>query len=182
MGQLVKIEISSEPEPEIYTVENVLRRKAYGSNVSHLMKWKGYPSNLNTWEPSENVKHLDLIKLFEEDREQNIGNSNGKSFRKSYSDAIGKIWDVEEVVKKRVKKGEVEYYLKWKGLEDVYNTWEPRKTVKHDNIVKRFEAEERKSLKAKKRKQSVNLEKIGNENSEITPKESRKKLKLIEDP
>jgi hypothetical protein len=182
--QLLNTENSSEPEPEIYTVENVLRRKANGSNVSYLLKWKGYPSNQNTWEPSENVKHLDLIKLFEEDREQNLGNSNSKSksFRKSYSDAIGKIWDVEEVVKKRVKKDEIEYFLKWKGLEDVYNTWEPRKSVKHDNVVKQFEAEERKSLKAKKRKQSVKLEKVDNENSEISPKKSRKKLKLIEDP
>lgn len=52
-------------------------------------------------------------------------------------------------MKKRIKNGEVEYFVKWKDTEECYNTWEPRKMVKHSKVVKEFESQEKASLKLK---------------------------------
>ena len=35
-------------------------------------------------------------------------------------------YEVEKIIEKRIKKGKVEYYVKWKGWDDEGdNTWEP---------------------------------------------------------
>ena len=35
-------------------------------------------------------------------------------------------YEVEKIIDKRIRKGAVEYYVKWKGWEDPSdNTWEP---------------------------------------------------------
>ena len=50
-----------------YEVEKIVdkRTNIYGL-VEYLVKWKGYPSSENTWEPKKNLKRLEhLIKEFE---------------------------------------------------------------------------------------------------------------------
>lgn len=36
------------------------------------MKWKGYPHNDNTWEPSDNLDCPELIRAYEENRQKEI--------------------------------------------------------------------------------------------------------------
>uniref|UniRef100_A0A672FMJ7 Chromobox homolog 7b n=1 Tax=Salarias fasciatus TaxID=181472 RepID=A0A672FMJ7_SALFA len=44
--------------------------------------------------------------------------------------AIGEqVFAVESIVKKRVRKGNVEYLLKWKGWPPKYSTWEPEEHI-----------------------------------------------------
>jgi transposase InsO family protein len=45
------------PEGDIYTVENIVRHKGRRGSpqLRYLIKWKGYPSSENTWEPLENI-------------------------------------------------------------------------------------------------------------------------------
>jgi len=145
--------LNEQTEEKIYTVENVLRKRFSGKQSYYLIKWKGYSSKQNTWEPSENVEQLDLVKFFEEQRikSQNERSSSKKSLKRSYYDAIGEIWEVEQVVRKRMRKGEIEYFLKWKDADDCYNTWEPRKKVTHSKAVKAFEKQEKASLKLKEK-------------------------------
>merc|ERR1712018_1086747 len=107
-----QIKIEKQVEEKIYTVENVLRKRITGKKSYYLIKWKGYSSKQNSWEPSENVEHLDLVKFFEEQRKKHQSESScKKSLKRSYYDAIGEIWEVEQVVRKRIKKGEIEYFL-----------------------------------------------------------------------
>ena len=50
-----------------YEVEKIVdkRTNIYGL-VEYLVKWKGYPSSENTWEPKKNLKRLEhLIKEYE---------------------------------------------------------------------------------------------------------------------
>src|SRR5437762_785433 len=49
------------------------------------------------------------------------------------------VYVVEEILKKRVKSGKVQYFLKWKGygMEDC--TWEPRENLTCDDLIEKFE-------------------------------------------
>jgi hypothetical protein len=43
-----------------------------GCKLHYLIKWKGYPTSDNSWEPAENVQAKELIKEYkEEQRKQN---------------------------------------------------------------------------------------------------------------
>lgn len=60
-----------------------------------------------------------------------------KRGRPSKSDAE---WEVEDVVSHRIsKKGELEFFIKWKGYKSSENTWEPESNVTNcDKIVEKF--------------------------------------------
>ncbi|XP_075948874.1 chromobox protein homolog 7 [Anarhichas minor] len=57
--------------------------------------------------------------------------------------AIGEqVFAVESIVKKRVKKGNVEYLLKWKGWPPKYSTWEPEEHILDQRLVQAYEEKE----------------------------------------
>uniref|UniRef100_A0A3B5B368 Chromobox 7 n=1 Tax=Stegastes partitus TaxID=144197 RepID=A0A3B5B368_9TELE len=59
--------------------------------------------------------------------------------------AIGEqVFAVESIVKKRVRKGNVEYLLKWKGWPPKYSTWEPEEHILDQRLVQAFEEKEQK--------------------------------------
>lgn len=134
---------------ETFTVENVLRKIGTKNGKGkgwYLIKWKGFSRKYNSWEPEENLQHLDLIKFYEKERTKS---PNWKKYNKksTYESAVGNIWNVEKVVDTRIVNGEIEYLLKWKGENEDGNTWEPRKMVKGIEAVKSFESAE--SMKQK---------------------------------
>ncbi|KAM9837382.1 chromobox protein homolog 7 [Aulostomus maculatus] len=59
--------------------------------------------------------------------------------------AIGEqVFAVESIVKKRVRKGNVEYLLKWKGWPPKYSTWEPEEHILDRRLVQAYEEKEHK--------------------------------------
>ncbi|XP_074519357.1 chromobox protein homolog 7 [Halichoeres trimaculatus] len=57
--------------------------------------------------------------------------------------AIGEqVFAVESILKKRVKRGNVEYLLKWKGWPPKYSTWEPEEHILDQRLVQAFEEKE----------------------------------------
>ncbi|TRY77518.1 hypothetical protein DNTS_028237 [Danionella cerebrum] len=57
--------------------------------------------------------------------------------------AIGEqVFAVESILKKRVRKGHVEYLLKWKGWPPKYSTWEPEEHILDPRLVLVFEEKE----------------------------------------
>jgi chromobox protein 5 len=55
-------------------------------------------------------------------------------------------YEVEAIVKTRIRGGHREYFLKWKGYPDSENTWEPAESLDCDALLESFHA----SLEAKK--------------------------------
>ncbi|XP_074865333.1 chromobox protein homolog 7 isoform X2 [Carettochelys insculpta] len=57
--------------------------------------------------------------------------------------AIGEqVFAVESIRKKRVRKGKVEYLVKWKGWPPKYSTWEPEEHILDPRLVVAYEEKE----------------------------------------
>lgn len=59
--------------------------------------------------------------------------------------AIGEqVFAVESIRKKRIRKGKVEYLVKWKGWPPKYSTWEPEEHILDPRLVLAYEEKEEK--------------------------------------
>ncbi|EKX72045.1 chromo domain containing protein [Theileria equi strain WA] len=56
--KLASLTIDGEPEGDEYEVEDVIDFKFIRGQPKYLVKWKGFPSEDNTWEPEENMTNL----------------------------------------------------------------------------------------------------------------------------
>lgn len=55
---------------EEYVVEKIVGRRTKGGKIEYHLKWKGYESSENTWEPKENLDCPELIEAYEEAERQ----------------------------------------------------------------------------------------------------------------
>ncbi|KAI7803067.1 chromobox homolog 7a isoform X2 [Triplophysa rosa] len=54
------------------------------------------------------------------------------------------VFAVESITKKRIRKGNVEYLLKWQGWSPKYSTWEPEENILDPRLVVAYEEKEEK--------------------------------------
>jgi len=136
-GNELKKEKSSEEEE--FNIESLLHRK--GSK--YLVKWEGYGSEYNTWEPKTSIPDL-ILQYYEEDatrlgkpapsEEQQIKLAEQQVQKQ-------KAWVVEKILDERIKKGKFEYLVKWRGYERATdNTWEPVQNLgQYQHLIDAFE-------------------------------------------
>lgn len=53
-----------QQEEEVFSVEKIVCKQVVGGKTQYLLKWKGYDSDENTWEPEENLDCQDLLDEF----------------------------------------------------------------------------------------------------------------------
>ena len=77
------------------------------------MKWKGYEDEYNSWEPRKGLAHLHVFQKYEKEQQEN--EEEEEEGEESEEDEE---YSVERILEKRVKKGKVEYCVKWKGYAE----------------------------------------------------------------
>ncbi|XP_065173526.1 polycomb group protein Pc [Atheta coriaria] len=62
-----------------------------------------------------------------------------------------RVYAAEKIIRKRVRRGVVEYYVKWQGWSPKYNTWEPEENILDSRLIDLYEKTLPKSDAANKR-------------------------------
>lgn len=71
-----KMEITDD---RVYAAERIMKKRVRAGKVEYLVKWKGWSTRHNTWEPEENILDIRLIDIFERSLR---GNSTPKRKKK----------------------------------------------------------------------------------------------------
>ncbi|PVH69469.1 hypothetical protein DL98DRAFT_541599 [Cadophora sp. DSE1049] len=105
-------------DAEICEVEALLAKWKQGKTNWYLVKWEGFLDGENMWVKKDGID-LELVKEFESTYQ---GNHLGV-----------------RLLKKRVRRGKVEYLVEWKGRPKRENSWEKEATISRERIIE-FEA------------------------------------------
>uniref|UniRef100_A0A0E9RM63 Chromo domain-containing protein n=1 Tax=Anguilla anguilla TaxID=7936 RepID=A0A0E9RM63_ANGAN len=58
--------------------------------------------------------------------------------------AVGeRVFAAESIIKRRIRRGRMEYLVKWKGWSQKYSTWEPEENILDARLFAAFEERER---------------------------------------
>ncbi|KFY68489.1 hypothetical protein V496_01034 [Pseudogymnoascus sp. VKM F-4515 (FW-2607)] len=91
-----------------WEVEALLAKSKVGNVIWYLVKWAGFRDEDNTWQKRDDISS-DLINDFE------------ASYRGNYLGV--------QLLKKRERRGKIEYFVGWKGRPAVENSWEKEVTI-----------------------------------------------------
>lgn len=53
------------PDDRVYAAEKIMKKRVRSGKAEYLVKWKGWSTRHNTWEPEENILDIRLIDIFE---------------------------------------------------------------------------------------------------------------------
>lgn len=73
----------------------------------------------------------------------NLRSLSKTAVRQKKTDEPVDIYSVECILKKRLKKGRTEYFVKWKDWAPKYNTWEPEENFLDVEVIQEFERKNR---------------------------------------
>jgi len=132
---------SEEEEPEFAVEKIVSHRVNKKGKLEYYIKWKGFPNEENTWEPTKNLNCEDLIEKYEEERKKlekdkpkeakdgkrkADGSTPAKKkkvekegeLKVSVEDGFEKGWAAEEILGATETLGELYFLIKWKDNAD----------------------------------------------------------------
>ena len=101
-----------------------------------LVKWKNFPSSEDSWEPKSSIPAF-ILDFYEDSL--NLGKSLPSDPEPESNPEVE--YEIEKVLKKRLRKGKPEYFVKWKGYDET--TWEPLENLKNaKSLIDKFEQEQ----------------------------------------
>jgi len=149
---------NNSDDDEEFVVEKIVdKRVNKRGKTEYLCKWKGYPESDNSWEAVETLDCKDLIKKYEnkvDDTSKDKKSSTEKSEKKKGSkdkkdddeiviESEEENYVVENVVDKRIKRGKVQYLIKWQGWGEKDNTWEPVANLDCKDKIEAYEKKQK---------------------------------------
>jgi len=137
-----------------YEVEEIINHKVVKDETLYLVRWKGYASTQNTWEPESSLSCPALIKKYQAKKKSSKGKSAAgkKSSKKTTKNAkvSEPAYEVEKIVDEKVEKGKRFFLIRWKGYGANDDTWEPEVSLSCPDVVKKFLDGKKNAKKGKK--------------------------------
>ncbi|KAM9983512.1 hypothetical protein ACTFIY_000226 [Dictyostelium cf. discoideum] len=85
-----------------------------------------------------------------------MGKTNKKKIKEVSEEEAGDVFEVEEILDKRVQHGRIQYNIRWKGFSEEYDTWEDEGNVAGcPELVKEFESTRIKEKKKNRKRKNV---------------------------
>jgi len=147
-----KKEKTKKMKEEEYMIEMLVKREGN----KYLVKWENFPMAQNTWEPRSSIPQF-ILEYYESDPTR-LGTAaptepieEGEEEEEEY--------EVDAILKKRIKKGKVEYFVRWKYYNDT--TWEPEENLQNVlQMIDDFEKKESSMVTKEKKTEKPEVEKI----------------------
>ncbi|EDW23734.1 GL23765 [Drosophila persimilis] len=110
--------VKNEPN---FVVERIVdKRITSDGKVEYFIKWRGYPSTDNTWEPEENCDCPALIQRFEESRAKSKKRGEKKPKCEEIQKARGyeRGLDLAEIMGTTDVSGDIKYLVRWQYCDE----------------------------------------------------------------
>ncbi|KPM33976.1 hypothetical protein AK830_g12599 [Neonectria ditissima] len=108
--------IALNADEDIWEVDRLLAKWKQGRQTLYLVKWKGFSDDANSWQRRDDISD-ELISKFDASFSDNGGNYEGV-----------------ELLKKRIRRGQAEYFVRWKGRPISDNSWEKESTISRRRV------------------------------------------------
>ncbi|XP_073943501.1 chromodomain protein polycomb [Choristoneura fumiferana] len=89
------------------------------------------------------------------------------------------VYAAERIMKKRIRKGTVEYYVKWKGWKPKHNTWEPEENILDPRLIQSFERGEDLRRPRKREREHSPSERARSGSDERAPPPGKRKAQVL---
>jgi serine/threonine protein kinase len=139
----------SDDEP-IYDIEQILGARGAGDDLEFLIKWKGYPSSHNSWEPRSYI--FDAKKVAEFFRSRGLADEPAGGSRSSGSES--EEYSVEEILDVRGSGPTLEYLVRWSGYSSSENSWQPPGYLDAPQAIAEFHAKSKKKRRRRRRRRA----------------------------
>ena len=126
--------IPKAPVADIYKVQKLVDKRKRKGKIEYLVQWFRCSSKENSWEPKSNIIDKTLIKDFESQLSAMLQS------RLNQKALVADSFMVERLVKKRKRKGKIEYLVEWFRHSTDENSWEPESNIIDKTLIKDFES------------------------------------------